>query len=116
MPRQYKAADRRRTERFELRLTTEEAHTLVMRSVKARMSIADFVRRSALGPDAYMQKASPEQAALISGLNDLNRIGAALGHIVRSGKYASSPEQTQVLTQALADIKTLSAHLIKNLS
>jgi hypothetical protein len=116
MPRQYKAAERRRTERFEIRLTIDEAHELVTRSVTAGMSTSDFVRKSALGSDAYMIKASPDRAALIAGLDDLNTTGTVLGQIVRSGKYASSPEQTKLLTEALTNIKTLSDHLIKKLA
>lgn len=116
MPRQNKAADRRRSERFELRLTIDEAHELVTRSINANMSTSDFLRKSALGPSAYMQKAPPDKAALIVELNDLNKIGIALGQIVRSGKYANSTDQAQLLTEALTNIKTLSGHLIKKLS
>ena len=116
MPRQNKAADRRRSERFEMRLTKEEAHMLVMRSIAANMTTSDFIRKSALGSDAYMQKAPPDKAALIVELNDLNKIGMVISQIVRSGKYADATDQTQLLTDALANIKTLSGHLIKKLS
>ncbi|THU41867.1 hypothetical protein FAM09_07140 [Niastella caeni] len=116
MPRQNKAADRRRSERFELRLTIDEAHELVTRSINANMTTSDFLRKSALGSDAYILKAPPDKAALITELNDLNKIGMVLGQIVRSGKYANVTEQTQLLTDALTNIKTLSGHLIKKLS
>jgi hypothetical protein len=116
MPRNNKAADRRRTERFELRLTIDEAHTLITRSIAANMTTSDFIRKSALGANAYMQKAPPDRAALIAEMDELTKIGIVLGQIVRSGKYASVTEQTQLLTDALTNIKTLSGHLIKKLS
>jgi hypothetical protein len=116
MPRQNKAADRRRSERFEMRLTKEEAHLLVMRSIAANMTTSDFIRRSALGSDAYMVKAEPDRAALILQIDELNKIGMVISQIVRSGKYANATEQTQLMTDVLTNIKTLSGHLIKKLS
>jgi hypothetical protein len=116
MPRHNKAADRRRSERIEIRLTVDEAHELATRSIAANMTTSDFVRKSALGADAYMQKAPPDKAALIFELNDLNKIGMVLSQIARSGKYGSAIDQAQLLTDALTNIKTLSGHLIKKLS
>jgi hypothetical protein len=116
MPRPHKAADLRRTERFEFRLTVDETHELVTRAINAGMSTSDFVRKSALGADAYMQKATPEQATMINAVTELTRIDNILSQIVRSGKYASSPEQVAFLTDTLLAVKTLSGHLIKTLS
>lgn len=116
MPRQYKAADKQRSERIEVRLTIDEAHEIITRAINAKVSLSDFLRKSALGSEAYMQKASPDKAALIAELENLNKTGATLGQIVRSGKYANSPEQTELLTQTLQNIKTLSSHLINKLA
>ena len=116
MGRHSKPAHCLRSERIELRLTKDEAHELFMRSIKAGVSTSDFIRKSALGSDAYMAKAEPSQAILIAQIDDLNKTGLVLGQIVRSGKYANSIEQTELLTQALLAIKTLSIHLIEKLS
>lgn len=116
MPRQHKTADRRRCERFEIRLTIDEAHELVTRAINAGMSTSDFIRTSTLGTDAYIQTATPDRAALIGQLDELTKIGTALSQIVRSGKYANATDQAQLLTDTLTNIKTLSGHLIKKLS
>jgi hypothetical protein len=116
MPRPHKADDLRRTERFELRLSINEAHELVTRALNAGISTADYIRKSTLGDHAYMQQATPDQAAMINTVTELTRIGNVLSQIVRSGKYASSPEQVELLTETLLAVKTLSGHLIKKLS
>ncbi|OQP67244.1 hypothetical protein A3860_02470 [Niastella vici] len=116
MPRSYKAADKRRSQRFELRLTIEEAHEIVSRAISAGISVADFIRKSALGDSAYMQTAAPDKAALIMELNNLNKIGNVLDQIVSSGKFVNNPDQMELLTDTLTGIKNLSGHLIKKLS
>jgi hypothetical protein len=115
MGRQFKPSQFRRTERIELRLSKAEAHEVFTRSIKAGLSVSDFIRKSALGADAFMVRAEPERATLINQLNELHNIGQALGQLVRSGIYNTNPDKAALLAETLLEIKTLSAHLIKKL-
>lgn len=116
MPRHNKAADRRRGQRIEFRVSVDEAHELITRAINAGLSLSDFIRKSTLGDDAYMQQAPPDKAALITELNTLNTIGNVLIQIACTGTYANNPGQAELLTETLASIKTLSGHLIQKLS
>ncbi|MBO9565730.1 MAG: hypothetical protein J7621_23340 [Niastella sp.] len=116
MARPNKAADKRRCERFELRLTINEAHELVTRAINAKMSISDYIRKSALGDHALEQQATPDHALMLQAVEELNRINTVLGQIVRSGRFTQDGQQLEQLAEALDTIKTLSGQLIKKIS
>jgi hypothetical protein len=116
MGRQLKPVHCRRSERIEIRLTKEESQKIFMRSIMANMTTSDYIRKLVLGTEAYMEKASPDQAMLIDHLNDLNKIGHTLYQISRSGIYGASPEKSALLSNTLQEIKTLSAELIKKIN
>lgn len=115
MARPNKAADRRRSERFEVRLTIDEAHELVTRAINTGLSTSDYIRKMALGDHALEQQATPDRAALINAVSELDCIGQLLLRVIRSGRYADMISQMAALNATLDRIKTISGTLIKSL-
>lgn len=119
MARPHKEEPAKRNIMLRLRLTAAEKKSLQAVADNAGLSISDFVRGKALASSPLHRKATPERAALIKGLAGLGKIGSNLNQIARSANRLQNdamPLPQQIIDDALAQIESLSQHLIKILS
>lgn len=116
MVRPKKPTGTTRALRLEIRLTQDEQVNLFAKAAERGLSVSDYIRLTVLNSKPIAPKATPERAALIRGLMELQHIGNNLNQIARvlNADRLKNPAHfipSNVLNETAICLKSLSDHL-----